>query len=337
MIGAGYALARPVLLRMDAERAHALTLALLRTLPLAGGASDHPSLAVTAFGLSFPNRVGLAAGFDKNAEVVDPLLRLGFGFVEVGSLTPRPQAGNPRPRLFRLTEDEALVNRLGFNNVGHAAALARLRARRPRGIVGVNTGANKDSEDKAADYAAGIAAFAGVADYFTLNVSSPNTPGLRDLQKRDALDDLLARVVAARDEASRDHPRRPLLLKIAPDLSLPELDDVVAVALSRGIDGLVVGNTTLSRPATLKGAAEAKEAGGLSGAPLLDLSTRMLRETAARVEGRIPLVGVGGITSAASARAKIDAGATLVQLYTGLVFKGPGLIEEIKRGLARTG
>jgi dihydroorotate dehydrogenase len=334
MIGAGYALARPALLRMDAERAHALTLAILRTLPLPAGAADHPSLSVTAFGLRFPNAVGLAAGFDKNAGVVDPMLRLGFGFVEVGSLTPRPQPGNPRPRLFRLARDSAIINRLGFNNDGHAAALVRLRARRQAGIVGVNVGANRDSEDKASDYAAGIAVFSEVASYFTINVSSPNTPGLRDLQKRDALDDLLARVVAARDEASRDHPRRPLLLKIAPDLTLPELDDVVAVALVRGLDGMVVGNTTLSRPATLKDTAVAQEAGGLSGAPLFDLSTRMLRETARRVEGRFPLVGVGGITSAATARAKLEAGATLVQLYTGLVFKGPGLVGEIKRGLA---
>jgi dihydroorotate dehydrogenase len=334
MIGGLYALARPALFRMDAERAHALTLAILRTLPLAAGAVDAPSLAVTAFGLRFPNAVGLAAGFDKNAEAVDAMLALGFGFVEVGSLTPRPQAGNPRPRLFRLPRDGAIVNRLGFNNEGHAAAVDRLRARRGSGIVGVNIGANKDSEDRAADYAAGIAAFAGVADYFTLNVSSPNTPGLRDLQKRDALDDLLARVVAAREEASRDRPRRPLLLKVAPDLTLPELDDVVTVALSRGVDGLVVGNTTLARPATLNDTATAKEAGGLSGAPLFELSTRMLRETAARVEGRVPLVGVGGITSAATARAKLAAGATLVQLYSGLVFQGPGLIGEIKRGLA---
>jgi dihydroorotate dehydrogenase len=334
MIGAGYALARPALLRMDAERAHALTLAILRTLPLPAGAADHPSLSVTAFGLRFPNAVGLAAGFDKNAGVVDPMLRLGFGFVEVGSLTPRPQPGNPRPRLFRLARDSAIINRLGFNNDGHAAALVRLRARRQAGIVGVNVGANRDSDDKASDYAAGIAVFSEVASYFTINVSSPNTPGLRDLQKRDALDDLLARVVAARDEASRDHPRRPLLLKIAPDLTLPELDDVVAVALVRGLDGMVVGNTTLSRPATLKDTAVAQEAGGLSGAPLFDLSTRMLRETARRVEGRFPLVGVGGITSAATARAKLEAGATLVQLYTGLVFKGPGLVGEIKRGLA---
>jgi dihydroorotate dehydrogenase len=334
MIGAGYALARPALFRMDAERAHALTLAILRTLPLPAGAADHPSLSVTAFGLRFPNAVGLAAGFDKNAGVVDPMLRLGFGFVEVGSLTPRPQPGNPRPRLFRLARDSAIINRLGFNNDGHAAALVRLRARRQAGIVGVNVGANRDSEDKASDYAAGIAVFSEVASYFTINVSSPNTPGLRDLQARDALDDLLARVVAARDEASRDHPRRPLLLKIAPDLTLPELDDVVAVALARGLDGMVVGNTTLSRPATLKDTAVAQEAGGLSGAPLFDLSTRMLRETARRVEGRFPLVGVGGITSAATARAKLEAGATLVQLYTGLVFKGPGLVGEIKRGLA---
>ncbi|MDQ0472496.1 quinone-dependent dihydroorotate dehydrogenase [Labrys wisconsinensis] len=335
MIGALYPLARPVLMGMDPERAHALTLRALRLMPLPPARPDEPGLAVEAFGLRFPNPVGVAAGFDKDAEVVDPMLRLGFGFVEVGSLTPRPQAGNPRPRLFRLPADEGVINRFGFNNQGHAAALARLAARPPAGIVGVNVGANKDSEDKAADYAAGIAAFAGVASYFTLNVSSPNTPGLRSLQQREALDDLLARATAARDEASQHHPRRPLLLKIAPDLTLGELDDIVAVALARDLDGMIVSNTTVSRPPTLRSKGVAAEAGGLSGAPLFDLSTRMLAETAARVEKRFPLIGVGGIESAKTARRKLEAGATLVQLYSAMVFRGPGLIGEIKRGLAR--
>ena len=235
----------------------------LRRDAAAGASRPHPGEGVDGIRpRAFPTAVGIAAGFDKNAEAVDPLLRLGFGFVEIGSVTPRPQAGNPRPRLFRLPADHGVINRFGFNNDGHAGVHARLLARHERGgIVGVNVGANKDSEDKAADYAAGIAAFADLASYFTINVSSPNTPGLRDLQQREALDDLLARIAAARDEASRRWPRRPLLLKIAPDLSLGELDDVVAVALARGMDGMVVSNTTIARPATLRDEA-AGEGGG---------------------------------------------------------------------------
>jgi dihydroorotate dehydrogenase len=332
MIGALYPLLLSILMRMDAEEAHRLALVALGMLPLAR-AKPEPALAVEAFGLRFPNPIGIAAGFDKNGVAVDPLLGLGFGFVEVGSVTPRPQQGNARPRLFRLVDDHAVINRLGFNNEGHAAVLARLAARKGGGVVGVNVGANKESADRAADYVAGIAAFAGVASYFTLNVSSPNTPGLRGLHKREALDALLARCIAARDEASLSHPRRPLLLKIAPDLTLFELDDVVDVARARHIDGMVVSNTTVSRPGTLKDKAAAREAGGLSGAPLFAMSTRILAETAKRVEGRFPLVGVGGITSAETARAKFAAGATLVQLYSGLVFKGPGLVGEIKREL----
>jgi dihydroorotate dehydrogenase len=330
MIGALYPVLRPLLFLMDAERAHNLTIRALKALPGRGARQDDRTLAVEAFGLSFPNPIGIAAGFDKNAEAVDSLLGLGFGFVEVGTLTPRPQEGNPRPRLHRLPKDAGVINRFGFNNCGHADALDRLSRRRQTGIVGVNIGANKDSDDKAADYAAGIAAFAGVASYFTVNVSSPNTPGLRDLQKREALDALLARVVAARDEASRNHPRRPLLLKIAPDLTLAELDDVVSVTLARGIDGMIVSNTTITRPSTLLENRIATEPGGLSGAPLFELSTRMLAETAKRVERRIPLIGVGGVMSADTARAKFEAGATLVQIYSGLVYRGPALVEEIK-------
>ena len=333
MIAAIFPLIRPLLFRMDPEHAHERTLSALRMLSFLPMPSDPPKLAVKAFGLDFPNPVGVAAGFDKNAEVVDPLFRLGFGFVEIGSVTPRPQAGNPRPRLFRLPADEAVINRFGFNNDGHRAVLARLEARRGEGILGVNVGANKDSEDKAADYAAGIVAFAEVASYFTLNISSPNTPGLRDLQKREALDSLLARVIETRDEVSLKAPRRPLLLKIAPDLTLDELDDIVGVALGRGIDGMIVSNTTVTRPGSLRDRATARESGGLSGAPLFDLSTRILAETARRVAGSFPLVGVGGIHSAATAKAKLQAGATLVQLYSSLVYKGPGLVTEIKRGL----
>ncbi|MDQ0392473.1 quinone-dependent dihydroorotate dehydrogenase [Labrys monachus] len=333
MIAAFFPLIRPLLFRMDPERAHERTLMALRTLPLPPMAPDPPRLAVRAFGLDFPNPVGVAAGFDKNGEVVDPLFRLGFGFVEIGSVTPRPQEGNPRPRLFRLPADQGVINRFGFNNEGHQAVLARLRARKAGGILGVNVGANKDSEDKAADYAAGIVAFAPVASYFTLNISSPNTPGLRDLQKREALDSLLARVVETRDEIALKAPRRPLLLKIAPDLTAYELDDIIDVALGRGIDGMIVSNTTIARPDSLKDKETAREGGGLSGAPLFDLSTRVLAEVARRVAGKFPLIGVGGIHSAATAKAKLEAGATLVQLYSSLIYKGPGLIGEIKRGL----
>lgn len=322
--------AATALLRLlDAEDAHRATIAALKLLPAGTPKPDDPRLAVSAFGLDFPNPVGLAAGFDKNAEVPGAMLALGFGFVEVGTLTPRPQPGNPRPRVIRLVEDRAVVNRYGFNNDGHASALARLSARSRRGIVGVNLGANKDAADRVADYAAGVAAFAEVADYFAINVSSPNTPGLRDLQAPDALSELLARVLEARDAAPA---QRPLLLKIAPDLSLKQLDGIVRVARERGVNGMIVSNTTISRPASLRSPLAA-ETGGLSGAPLFDLSTRMLAETFLRVEGRFPLIGAGGIDGPEAALAKIEAGATLVQLYSALVYEGPGLIGRIKRGL----
>jgi dihydroorotate dehydrogenase len=330
-----FALARPVLHALDAETAHELTLKALRLMPPKAPAADDDRLAVTAFGLKFPNPIGIAAGFDKNAEVPDPMFALGFGFAEIGTVTPRPQPGNPRPRIFRLPEDGGVINRLGFNNEGHAAAVARLEARGKRsGIVGVNIGANKDSEDRAADYAAGIRAFAHVASYFAVNVSSPNTPGLRDLQHESALDDLLARSIAARDEMSDRHGRRPVLLKIAPDLALTDLDAAVAVALRRGADGIIVSNTTVSRPSTLRSAG-GSEVGGLSGRPLFPLSTRMLAETFLRVEGRIPLVGVGGIDGPEAALAKIEAGANLIQLYSALIYAGPALVTRIKAGLLK--
>ena len=288
-----------------------------------------------AFGLNFPNPVGLAAGFDKNAQVPDALLRLGFGFVEVGTVTPRPQAGNPRTRLFRLEADEGVINRLGFNNEGAPVVLARLAARaREVGVVGVNVGANRDSTDRAEDYVRLIETFAPVASYFTVNVSSPNTPGLRDLQQADALDDLLARVVAAREAARPRSGPTPVLLKIAPDLTLAELDDVVGVARKHRVDGMIVGNTTISRPTGLRERDKAKEQGGLSGRPLFKLSTRMLAETFVRAEGAFPLIGAGGIDSGPTAIAKIKAGATLLQLYTGLVFRGIGLLSEIKADLS---
>jgi dihydroorotate dehydrogenase len=276
----------------------------------------------------------MAAGFDKNAEVPDALLRLGFGFAECGTLTPKPQAGNPRPRIFRLSGDVGLINRLGFNNEGHDAAYARLSARRQRtGIVGVNIGANKDAQDRAADYVAGIKRFADVASYFTVNISSPNTPGLRDLQQAAALDDLLARVLDARDRVADKAGRKAVLLKIAPDLTLGDLDDVVRVARTRGIDGMIVSNTTITRPANLQHAATAKEQGGLSGRPLFDLATQMLAQSYQRVEGQFPLIGAGGIDSAGAAIEKIKAGASLIQLYSALVFKGMGLVDDISRGL----
>lgn len=327
MIGPLWPLLRAGLHALDAETAHRATLAALERLPITRPPAVERRLAARVFGLQFPNPVGLAAGFDKDAKAPDALLAQGFGFVEIGSVTPRPQAGNPRPRLFRLSEDRAVVNRMGFNNDGAEAALARLKRRAGRpGIVGVNVGANKDSVDRTADYVAGVETFAEDASFFTVNVSSPNTPGLRDLQASAALDDLVARVIAARDAAAdRGALRRPVLLKIAPDLDLAGLDDVVAIALRRGLDGLVVANTTLARPPSLR-SGDAKQAGGLSGAPLFRRSTWILAETYLRTEGRIPLVGVGGVSSGADAVAKIRAGATLIELYSALVYEGPGLI-----------
>jgi dihydroorotate dehydrogenase len=303
-------------------------------MPVVKGAADADELAVRAFGLKFPNPIGLAAGFDKNAQVPDALLRLGFGFVEVGTITPRAQSGNPQPRLFRLESDEAVINRLGFNNDGAAVAHMRLaRRRNAAGIVGVNIGANRDSTDRTEDYARLIETFAGVASYFTVNVSSPNTPGLRDLQQASALDDLLGRVLEARERIRARAGLVPVLLKIAPDLTLPDLDDVVGVARKRRVDGMIVGNTTISRPGSLRDREKAREQGGLSGRPMFKLATRMLAETFVRAEGAFPLIGVGGIDSGATAIAKIKAGATLVQLYTGLVYRGIGVVNEIKADL----
>jgi dihydroorotate dehydrogenase len=320
---------------LDPEDAHTLALKALRFLPRTKPAADPPELRVRAFGLNFPNPIGLAAGFDKDAVAPDALLRLGFGFVEIGTVTPRPQAGNPKPRVFRLEADEAVVNRLGFNNGGAAAALARLAARAGEGgIVGVNIGANRDSADRAEDYVRLIETFAAVASYFTVNVSSPNTPGLRDLQQATALDDLLGRVIDARDRVRLRAGPTPVLLKIAPDLTLADLDDVVGVARKHRVDGMIVSNTTISRPGSLRARDKAREAGGLSGRPLFKLSTRMLAETYVRAEGQFPLIGVGGIDSSATAIAKIKAGATLVQLYTGLVYRGIGLVAEMKAGIS---
>jgi dihydroorotate dehydrogenase len=327
----------PLLRWFDPEDAHRLAIQGLKILPPVRLRPDDPKLAVRAFGLNFPNPIGMAAGFDKSAEAPDSLLRLGFGFVEVGTVTPKPQAGNPRPRLFRLERDEAVVNRMGFNNDGAEAVLRRLASRAHLGgILGVNVGANKDSSDRVADYVKLIETFAPVASYFTVNVSSPNTPGLRNLQQAAALDDLLARVIDARERVRQNAGDSPVLLKIAPDLSLAELDDAVHIARSRRVDGMIVANTTVARPSSLREAARAREQGGLSGRPLFRLSTRMVAETYVRAEGAFPLVGVGGIDSGGAALTKIRAGASLIQLYSSLIYKGLGLVDDIKNDLAST-
>ncbi|MEX2629805.1 MAG: quinone-dependent dihydroorotate dehydrogenase [Tistlia sp.] len=335
MSALAYALLRPLLFRLDPETGHGLTLRLLRSglVPRAAGAAD-PILASELWGRRLANPIGLAAGFDKNAEAVAPLLRLGFGLVEVGSVTPRPQPGNPRPRLFRLAEDRAVINRMGFNNRGleaAAAALTAFRARGPAaGLVGVNLGKNKDSPEAAPDYVAGARRLAAYADYLVVNVSSPNTPGLRALQDRAALTGLLAAVRAALAEAEAPPP---LLLKIAPDLTEADRRDIAAVALDSGLDGLIVSNTTVERPAGLRSRWKG-EAGGLSGRPLFEPSTRLLGEMYRLTGGRLPLIGVGGVESGATAYAKIRAGASLVQLYSALVYEGPALVGRIAAELA---
>jgi dihydroorotate dehydrogenase len=326
-------LATAALRLLPAEEAHRAALWLLRhgVAPRAQSA-DAASLGCRIFGLDFPNPVGLAAGFDKNAEAFAPALDLGFGFVEVGAVTPRPQRGNPKPRLFRLAEDLALINRLGFNNEGLAAVESRLKARaRGQGIVGVNLGKNKDSADATSDYRVGTRALAPLADFLVVNVSSPNTPGLRALQKKSELTSLLAAVEEAR--AGAVSPPPPLLLKIAPDLSAADLADIADVALARKLDGLVCGNSTLSRPAGLH-SRNRDQAGGLSGPPLFPLALRLVRDMHRATQGRIPIVGVGGISSGTDAYAMIRAGASLVELYTALVYEGPGLVQRIKSELA---
>ncbi|CAD7037339.1 quinone-dependent dihydroorotate dehydrogenase [Pseudorhizobium endolithicum] len=329
-------LARQGLFLLDPETAHGMSVAALKSglLPSCS-VPDDARLAQTVAGIRFPNPLGMAAGYDKNADVPDALLRLGFGFAEVGTVTPKPQAGNDKPRIFRLTADRAVINRLGFNNEGHAAAHARLAARRrDGGIVGVNIGANKDSADRVADYVAGIERFSSVADYFTVNISSPNTPGLRDLQARESLKALLDAVLAARREAVvRAGRSLPVFLKIAPDLTEEGLDDVAAEALSHDLDGLIVSNTTLSREG-LADRRHASEAGGMSGAPLFRLSTAVLAKMRRRVGPGLAIIGVGGVASADDALEKVRAGADLVQLYSCMVYEGPGLPARILRGLS---
>ncbi len=329
-------LGRKGLFLFDPETAHGMSIAALKTgiVPACPAKAD-ARLSQTIAGLTFPNPLGMAAGYDKNAEVPEALLRLGFGFTEIGTVTPRAQEGNPKPRIFRLVEDDAVINRLGFNNAGHAAALDRLKGCRRDALIGVNIGANKDSTDRVADYVAGIRTFYGVARYFTANISSPNTPGLRDLQAKDSLHALLSAVLAARaEEATRSGRQVPVFLKIAPDLTEEGLDDIAEVALAHPLDGLIVSNTTLSR-AGLRDTRQATEAGGLSGKPLVEKSTAVLAKMRRRVGKNLPLIGVGGISSAETAAEKIRAGADLVQLYSCMIYAGPGLAGEIVGGLSR--
>jgi dihydroorotate dehydrogenase len=322
-----YALVRPAIYLLDAERAHRLSLFGLKFAPAINFSTADPMLATTVAGLAFSNPIGLAAGYDKDAEVPNQLLRFGFGFVEVGTLTPKPQAGNPKPRLYRLVEDEAVINRMGFNNGGQAAALRRLtQVKAKGGVIGVNVGANKDSADRIADYVAGVRAMEACTSYLTINISSPNTPGLRALQDKGALADLLDGVASAR---SANGP--PVFLKVAPDLEPQDVEDIATLAIAKKIDALIVSNTTISRPALQS--RHAHEAGGLSGAPLRALAQQKLIAFRRATGGTLPLIGVGGISSAEDAYARIRAGASLIQLYSALVYHGPGLAKTINAGL----
>tara|TARA_A100001391_G_scaffold85909_3_gene56291 strand:+ start:22171 stop:23271 length:1101 start_codon:yes stop_codon:yes gene_type:complete len=324
-------LAQDMLMRMDAETAHRATINALKFGLVPAAAPSPDSLATRFCGLDLPNPIGMAPGFDKNAEVFGPLTKAGFGFVEVGTVTPRPQQGNPTPRVFRIPEVMGVVNRLGFNNDGHEAAFERLKNRVPGQVVGINIGANKDSTDFVADYVAGVKTFSPLADYLTANISSPNTPGLRNLQSEDALRRLLAALVETRAAQPR---QTSILLKIAPDLEQTEMDSIARTVLESGIDGLIVSNTTISRD-SVTGFQNASEAGGLSGRPLFNLATQRLAQMRLRLGPAFPIIGVGGIHSAQSAIAKLEAGANVVQLYSALVYGGLEMVEEIKSGLAQ--
>jgi dihydroorotate dehydrogenase len=320
-----YKLLRPFAFALDAETAHRATIATLSMLPLLPLPHFPPELEQMVAGLRFPSPVGLAAGFDKDAEVPDAMLGLGFGFVEVGTVTPRPQAGNSKPRLFRLKEDGAVINRMGFNNGGQAAALDRLKKRERRGVVGVNIGANKDSTDRIADYVTGVKAMSVVADYLTVNISSPNTPGLRNLQAGGELVELLEAVRHARQ------PGIPVFLKVAPDLEGGDHERIVRAAIDSGIDALIVSNTTVSRPPL--SSPYSAEAGGLSGRPLKTLALEQIRKFRAASGGGIPLIAAGGIETASDAWDRIAAGASLIQLYSAMVYEGPGIARRIAEGL----
>ena len=330
-----YPIARAALFAMEPEEAHEATLKALELglYPRPTGRDDE-RLRQMVFGLTFANPLGIAAGYDKDARVPDGVLGLGCGFAEIGTVTPKPQPGNPKPRVFRLVADAGLINRLGFNNGGHDAALARLEARKAvGGIVGVNIGANKDSADRSGDYVEGLKRFNAIASYFTVNISSPNTPGLRDLQAPAALDELLSRLMAARARlVAEGAPRRPIVVKIAPDIAEADLAEITGRLVAHAVDGIAVSNTTLARTG-LKDPRQS-EAGGLSGRPVFSRATAMLARVYLATGGKIPLIGIGGIDSPETALAKIEAGATLLQLYTGLIYQGPGLIGRIKAHLA---
>ncbi|HET7156422.1 MAG TPA: quinone-dependent dihydroorotate dehydrogenase [Hyphomicrobiaceae bacterium] len=332
MLAAVFELARPLLYALDPEQAHELTLKSLEAgIHPRPAAADDALLGTKVWGLDFANPLGIAAGFDKDARVPGAVLAMGFGHAEIGTVTPRAQEGNPRPRVFRLIRDRALINRLGFNNSGHAAALARLTRARPKGVLGINVGANQDADDRTADYVAGVRAFYDVASYFTVNISSPNTPGLRDLQAPAALDELVGRVLQAREEMmAAGRPKRPVVVKLAPDIAEDDIAPIVRVLEARGVDGIAVSNSTLARE-RLGDTVLAKEAGGISGRPLFHRSTVVLARVHVLSGGRIPLIGIGGIDSGPTAIAKLEAGATLLQLYTGLVYEGPGLLARIKQ------
>ena len=330
-------IARTALFKFDAETAHGLTIAGLKTGQSTGLAPNcandkYKQIALSVAGLNFPNPVGMAAGFDKNGEVPDVLCKMGFGYAEIGTVTPRPQAGNPKPRIFRLVQDNAIINRLGFNNLGHDAVFENLKSRKPAGLLGINIGANKDSEDFIVDYELGLEKFWKFADYFTANISSPNTPGLRDLQAKDALNQLLDRLTQLRDKLMEEtYNSPPVFLKVAPDLDEDAMDEIANCVNASSIDGLVISNTTVSRPQSDQ---SISEAGGLSGRPLFEPSTIVLAKMRQRVGDELPIIGVGGIDSVDTAWEKLEAGANLLQLYTGMVYQGPALANTICRGLA---
>ena len=341
MIGSKlFQLAKPALFLLPPEQAHHLSIKALKSglVPHCQNKSDF-RLQRTIAGLDFPNPIGIAAGYDKNGEVPDAILRVGFGFAEVGTITPRPQSGNPKPRIFRLEREQAIINRLGFNNQGHKAVLHRLNARSGKGfgkdIVGINIGANKDTDDFVADYVGGIEVFASLASYFTINISSPNTPGLRNLQAAEALTRLLDNVLGKRDAIGEEIGRIvPVFLKIAPDLDDEELDEIAEVANMSALDGVIISNTTIDRT-TLTYASDGNEQGGLSGKPLFRKSTIVLAKMRQRLADKLPIIGVGGVDGVDTAIAKLEAGADLIQIYTGLVYQGPGLPQKIARGLSR--